>query len=907
MKKNFTKFLSMFLAASMVATVALPVQAATGQEKAASDYMYGVVDMNYADFYYGELENVEPDGKTTVTAVSQDPVTAKGYREEGMYDAATFATPAAFDYKSKWDTWPGTYSEPVVDEDGVVQGGKILGVSEVSVAISKELYDNAMKDSSATVLQSKIKEISFNEDQSVVPKSYKVLNSDGVYTKYVNTTEPTSTDLTGSIYTTFMGDDNWWEGNGMNVSADQTILGGFVEWTADPTDANSKHYVAGLKHEENIWSTRWIGWGVGPNAQGIYGGNEVGWKRFKGISGKYVTKLMLILQNEDGSVTYHTGNSSAGMISPLLPNGVVKEDGSQPYDLKIVNHKYTKDRLVLDITYDIPVMEDGKVEADYWIYKLNIPSVVKSSLSLETIDKEAIPVYEESEWKNGHKDIHLEINRDYIGTGRLKYWATVNTKNKPEGARNFSGIARWYNLTTGLTSKDVYIKNNRLYVDSSIFDVNDYRLNTYQKVVITDSEGETLTFETGDSNTNNKILSAMIDKRGNFNLDAIYTYTTGRGQNKVEHNDPIFPKKDSVSYEITMYSGGFPIVKGELNFRNDQEISVANDNYNVVYGDKAFNLGAKSTGDSKLTYKSNNEKVAAVAEDGTVTIKGAGKAVVTVAAEKSGKYNATTKEVTVNVVKAKQNVTVKNASKTYGDKAFNLNAKASANGKLAYQSNNTKVATVDSNGKVTIKGAGTAKITVSAAATANYEKASATATVTVKKAKQTITAKDVSKAYGAKAFSLGAKASGKLTYKSSDAKVATVDKNGKVTVKGTGVATITVSAAATTNYEKASKKVMVKVAPKAVTLTKVTSSKAKTVVVTWKKDSKVTGYQIQYSTDKKFAKAKTVTISKASIVTKTISKLTSKKTYYVRACAYKKSGKTTVTGAYGAAKSVKVK
>ena len=34
------------------------------------------------------------------------------------------------------------------------------------------------------------------------------------------------------------------------------------------------------------------------------------------------------------------------------------------------------------------------------------------------------------------------------------------------------------NLTTGLTSKDVYIKNNRLYVDSSIFDVNDYRLIT---------------------------------------------------------------------------------------------------------------------------------------------------------------------------------------------------------------------------------------------------------------------------------------------------------------------------------------------------------------------------------------------------------------------------------------------
>ena len=905
MKKNITKFLSMFLAASMVASVALPVQAATGQEKAADiEYMYGVVDMNYADFYYGELENVEPDGKTTVTAVSQDPVTEKGYRDEGMYDAATFATPAAFDYKAKWDTWPGTYSEPIKDEDGVVQGGKILGVSEVSVAISKELYENAMKDSSATVLQSKIKEIDFNEDQSVVPESYKVLNSNGVYSKYVNVTEPTSADLTGKIYTDFMGDDNWWEGNGMNVSADQTILGGFVEWTADPTDASSPRYVAGLKHEENIWSTRWIGWGVGPNAQGIYGG-EVGWKRFKGISGKYVTKMVLILQNEDGSVTYHTGNSSAGMISPWLPNGVVNEDGSQPYDLKIVNHKYTKDRLVLDITYDVPVMEDGNVEADYWIYSLSIPSAVKSSLSLSKIDTEAIPVYEESEWKNGHKDIHMEINRDYIGTGRLKYWATVN--GKKEGARSFAGIARWYNLTTGLTSKEVYIKNNRLYVDSSVFDVNDYRLNTYQKVVITDSEGDTNTFETGDSSTNNKILSAMIDKRGNFNLDAIYTYTTGRGQNKVEHNDPIFPKGDKVSYEITMYSGGFPIVKGELNFRNDQEVTVANDNYDVVYGAKDFNLDAKTTGDSKLTYKSSDEKVATVKEDGTVTVKGAGKAVITVTAEKSGKYNAATKEVTVNVAKAKQTVTVKDVTKTYGDKAFALLAKADTN--LTYASNNTKVATVDKAGKVTIKGAGTAKITVTAEENENYEKATATATVTVKKAKQTVTAKDVSKVYGAKAFSLGAKAKGnaKLTYKSSDTKVATVDKNGKVTVKAPGVATITVTAAANTNYEKASKKVKLTVAPKAVSLKSVKSSKAKTADVTWKKDASVTGYKIQYATNKKFTGAKTVTISKASTVKTTISKLTSKKTYYVRACAYKKSGKTTLTGAYSAVKSVKVK
>ena len=50
-----------------------------------------------------------------------------------------------------------------------------------------------------------------------------------------------------------------------------------------------------------------------------------------------------------------------------------------------------------------------------------------------------------------------------------------------------------------------------------------------------------------------------------------------------------------------------------------------------------------------------------------------------------------------------------------------------------YKSSNTKVATVSSAGKVTIKGAGTAKITISASATENYQAASKTITVTVNK------------------------------------------------------------------------------------------------------------------------------------------------------------------------------
>ncbi len=78
----------------------------------------------------------------------------------------------------------------------------------------------------------------------------------------------------------------------------------------------------------------------------------------------------------------------------------------------------------------------------------------------------------------------------------------------------------------------------------------------------------------------------------------------------------------------------------------------------------------------------------------------------------------------------------------------------------------------------------------------------------------------------------------------------------------------------------------------------VTGKKAK---VTLQKVSGAAGYQIVYSTDKKFKKnVKKVTISGTS---KTISKLSKGRTYYIKVRAYKKDS----TGAkvYGSFSSIK--
>ncbi len=148
--------------------------------------------------------------------------------------------------------------------------------------------------------------------------------------------------------------------------------------------------------------------------------------------------------------------------------------------------------------------------------------------------------------------------------------------------------------------------------------------------------------------------------------------------------------------------------------------------------------------------------------------------------------------------------------------------------------------------------------------------------------------------YGVKPFTIEAFSTNKLTYTSSDKKVVTVDKNGKATVKGCGVAVITVK------ESRDSVKVTVKVNPKKQAVKSIKTAKGKKLTVKWAKDKGVTGYQVQLSTAKNFKKiAKQKKLSKN---TYTFTKLKAKSKYYVRVRSYKKSGKNMLYGAWSSVK-----
>ena len=160
------------------------------------------------------------------------------------------------------------------------------------------------------------------------------------------------------------------------------------------------------------------------------------------------------------------------------------------------------------------------------------------------------------------------------------------------------------------------------------------------------------------------------------------------------------------------------------------------------------------------------------------------------------------------------------------------------------------------------------------------------------------------KAYNS-SFTLKPKAKGKITYKSSNTKVATVNSKGKVKIKGTGKVTITITAKETSAYKKQTKKVTIYAVPGKRDIKKLSSGKKK-LTVQWKKDNRSDGYQVQYTTDKKFKKAKSIVIGKKQTTKQTIKKLKTGKKYYVRIRSYKKINGKKYYGTWSSKKTVKV-
>ena len=240
---------------------------------------------------------------------------------------------------------------------------------------------------------------------------------------------------------------------------------------------------------------------------------------------------------------------------------------------------------------------------------------------------------------------------------------------------------------------------------------------------------------------------------------------------------------------------------------------------------------------------------------------------------------------------SKASVTLSTSTYAYDGKAkkpgitVKLNGKTLKNGTdyTASYSNNTKVGTA----KVTIKGKGnyTGSVSKTYSIKNNFKKATVSSIST-----KAFTGKNITQ-------SITVKYNGKTLKKGTDYTVSYSNNKsiGTATVKITGKGSYTGTITKTFKINPAKQEIQ-----------KLTA-KSKAFFVDWAQKGSATGYEIQYATNSKFTSAKKVTITNNKTDTKTISKLSGKKKYYVRVRSYTTVKGTKYYGAWSASKSVTTK
>lgn len=218
-----------------------------------------------------------------------------------------------------------------------------------------------------------------------------------------------------------------------------------------------------------------------------------------------------------------------------------------------------------------------------------------------------------------------------------------------------------------------------------------------------------------------------------------------------------------------------------------------------------------------------------------------------------------------------------------------------AKGTKTFTSSNTSVAVVGkSTGKVTAKKAGTVKITVRSSATGNYQAASKTVTVKVLPgAVKKLTAVNLTKGIktvwekvdGANGYDLYRDGI-KIKSLNSGNILSYTDEKAKTNGRKY---TYTVIARAVTGTSRQKKSIAVYRLSTPV-VKNIKNNAPGSMTLTWGKNEKASGYQIQYSLYRGFANTatiKTITVTKAGTVTRIISNLKKGKVWYVRIRAYR--------------------
>lgn len=249
-----------------------------------SGFVYGTANIPYADFFYGEMNDVQQNAEMQLDAA--DPVTAAGYREDGMYDAVTSCT------NSKSKRYATSYYTENTENGSVT----LEGIRDVNIAVPTSLYKEAQeaikegKNCSNQLLSiiGSLKNVSETAPES---GEYKVLNGDGTLTAMTTETKTLTVDSsisTSSVWGNYQVSVEFGDKN-----PDQPTTANMMGVIFETSDG--KKY--GMEHSQNLWLR------TGEIAFAVKDGfvephkNTIDSKRSAGLEGKTITKITYLVKD----------------------------------------------------------------------------------------------------------------------------------------------------------------------------------------------------------------------------------------------------------------------------------------------------------------------------------------------------------------------------------------------------------------------------------------------------------------------------------------------------------------------------------------------------------------------------------------------------------------------------------
>ena len=472
----------------------------------SGDFVYGTANIPSADFFYGEMNDVAQNATMQLDAA--DPVTAAGYREEGMYDAVTSCTNS----KSKrYDT--SYYTENT--ENGSVT---LEGIKAVNIAVPTSLYNDAKKaieegkDCSNQLLKI-VGSLENVSEKAPASGEYKVLNGDGTLTAM--TTKTKQLDVASSITASSPWGNYQVSIEFGNNNPDQPTTANMMGVIFETSDGEKY----GMEHSQNLWLR------TGEIAFAVKDGfvephkNTIDSKRSAGLEGKTITKITYLVK--DG----------ADIVIPtnlLCKYKLADGQGITGPEEKVVYTNNTFTPTKVQLTYNVP---EG------------------SSYKLTSVEYGG-QVLSEGSYNDYTYDDSTKVLSVYGGVFAKTGVGTYTLTFTDSSAAPYEDITVPIVLSADDTKVTFAIQNNKLVkVDpngSTTYEVKDYIKNiTAIKV-----DGQALGGR--KANISEIAKSVFNESTGAVNFDA-----------KV-NNTAVFAKGDGGSYEIELTSSGFNTVTGTV-------------------------------------------------------------------------------------------------------------------------------------------------------------------------------------------------------------------------------------------------------------------------------------------------------------------------------------------------------